>query len=86
GYTRVVFDLPAGAAYSLEPLGAALRLTLPGLTVTPGITYTDRPELAGYVMEQFEDHAGVLFLTPQGVSERSGFKLQELPAVEGEGK
>lgn len=86
GYTRVVFDLPLGAAYSLEPLGAALRLTLLGLTVTPGITYTDRPELAGYVMEQFEDHAGILFLTPQGVSERSGFKLQELPAVEGEGK
>lgn len=86
GYTRVVFDLPPGATYTLEPLGAALRLTLPGLTVTPGITYTDRPELAGYVMEQFEDHAGILFLTPQGVSPRSGFKLQELPAAEGEGK
>lgn len=85
GFTRIVFDLPPGATYTLEPLGAALRLNLPGQTVTPGITYTDPPELAGYVMEQFEDRAGVLFLTPQGVSERSGFRLQELPALVGEG-
>ncbi|MER3553894.1 MAG: N-acetylmuramoyl-L-alanine amidase [Meiothermus sp.] len=86
GFTRVVFDLPAGATYTLEPLGAALRLNLPGQTVTPGIVYTNQPELAGYVMEQFEDHAGVLFMTSQGVSERSGYKLQELPALEGDGK
>lgn len=86
GFTRIVLDLPAGATYTLEPLGAALRLSLPGLTLTPGITYVNRPELAGYVMEQFDDHAGILFLTSQGVSPRSGYKVQELPALDGSGK
>lgn len=86
GYTRVVLDLPAGATYQLDPLGAALRLVLPGQTLAPGLTFVSRPELAGYVQEQFPDRAQIIFFTPQSVSPRSGFKFQLLPALEGEGQ
>lgn len=86
GYTRVVLDLPKDATFQIEPLGAALRVTLPGLTLTPGISFVSQPELAGYVQEQHEGKAVVLLMTPQGVSERSGFKAQVLPALQGEGR
>lgn len=86
GFTRVVLDLPKEATYQIEPLGAALRVTLPGYTVTSGIHFVSLPELAGYVMEQFEDRAVLIFLTPQGVTPRSGFKTMVLAALEGDGQ
>lgn len=86
GFTRVVLDLPNGVSYQIEPLGAALRVTLPGLRVTPGIQFVNQPELAGYVLEQHEDKAVLLLLTPQGVTPRSGYKTMTLAALEGDGQ
>ncbi|MCS7058952.1 MAG: N-acetylmuramoyl-L-alanine amidase [Meiothermus sp.] len=86
GFTRVVLDLPKGATYEIEPLGAALRVTLRGVGVSPGIRFVERPELAGYVLEQHEDRAVLLLLTPQGATPRSGYRTLSLPALEGEGE
>lgn len=86
GFTRVVLDLPKEVSYQIEPLGAALRVTLPGLRVTPGIQFVSQPELAGYVLEQHEDKAVLLLLTPQGVTPRSGYKTMTLAALEGDGQ
>ncbi|WP_036270119.1 N-acetylmuramoyl-L-alanine amidase family protein [Meiothermus rufus] len=86
GFTRVVLDLPKEATYQLEPLGAALKVTLPGQKVNPGVHFVSQPELAGYVLEQFEDRATLILLTPQGATPRSGFRSMVLPALEGEGQ
>ncbi|RDI96733.1 N-acetylmuramoyl-L-alanine amidase [Meiothermus sp. QL-1] len=81
-----MLDLPKGASYSLEPLGAVLRVNLPGLRVSPGLQFVNQPELSGYVLEQHEDKAVLLLLTPQGVTPRSGYRTLVLPALEGEGE
>ncbi len=86
GFTRVVLDLPKGATYEVEPLGAALRVTLRGVGVSPGVRFVERPELAGYVLEQHQDKAVLLLLTPQGATPRSGYRAFSLPALEGEGE
>ncbi|GIW26355.1 N-acetylmuramoyl-L-alanine amidase [Meiothermus sp.] len=86
GFTRVVLDLPKDTPYTLEPLGAALRVTFPGQTVTPGIHFVSQPELAGYVLEQHEDKAVLILFTPQGVTPRSGYKTMTLAALEGDGQ
>ncbi len=86
GFTRVVLDLPKEATYQIEPLGAVLRVTLPGQMVAAGIHFVSLPELAGYVLEQFEDRAVLILLTPQGVTPRSGFKTMVLAALDGDGQ
>ncbi|KIQ53598.1 N-acetylmuramoyl-L-alanine amidase family protein [Meiothermus taiwanensis] len=86
GFARVVLDLPKEATYQIEPLGAALRVTLPNQTVTPGLHFVSLPELAGYVLEQHEDQAVLILLTPQGVTPRSGYKTMTLAALQGEGQ
>ncbi len=86
GFTRVVLDLPKEATYQIEPLGAALRVTLPGQTVAPGLHFVSLPELAGYVLEQHEDKAVLILFTPQGVTPRSGYKTMTLAALQGDGQ
>ncbi|MCS7067781.1 MAG: N-acetylmuramoyl-L-alanine amidase [Meiothermus sp.] len=86
GFARVVLDLPKNTPYTIEPLGAALRVTLPGQTLTPGLHFVSLPELAGYVLEQHEDKAVLILLTPQGVTPRSGYKTMTLAALEGDGQ
>ena len=86
GFTRVVLDLPRETTYQIEPLGAALRVTLPGQTVRPGLYFVSQPELAGYVLEQFEDRAVLILFTPQGVTPRSGYRSLVLAALEGDGQ
>ena len=86
GFTRVVLDLPQNAVYTIEPLGAALRITLPHQQIEPGIYFVNQPELAGYVLEQHEDKAVLILLTPQGVTPRSGYKTMTLAALEGNGQ
>lgn len=85
GFTRVVLDLPKDASYQIDALGVALRISLPGTTLEPGINFVSRPELVGYVLEQHPDKAVLILLTPQGVTPNSGFKAQVLAATEGEG-
>ncbi|GIW31578.1 MAG: hypothetical protein KatS3mg071_1752 [Meiothermus sp.] len=86
GFARVVLDLPKEATYQIEPLGAALRVTLPGQTVAPGLHFVSLPELAGYVLEQHENQAVLILLTPQGVTPRSGYKTMTLAALQGDGQ
>jgi len=86
GFTRVVLDLPQNAVYTIEPLGAALRVTLPHQQIEPGIYFVNQPELAGYVLEQHEDKAVLILLTPQGVTPRSGYRTMTLAALEGDGQ
>jgi len=86
GYTRVVLDLPPGVTYTLEPLGPALRITLPGQSVVPVITQVNLPELTGYALEQKGSNAVLTLLTPQGVGPSSGYKLSLLPAASGNGQ
>ena len=86
GFTRVVLDLPQNAVYTIEPLGAALRVTLPHQQIEPGIYFVNQPELAGYVLEQHEDKAVLILLTPQGVTPRSGYRTMTLAALEGNGQ
>jgi N-acetylmuramoyl-L-alanine amidase len=86
GFTRVVLDLPKEATYTIEPLGAALRVTLPDQQVEPGIHFVSQPELAGYVLEQHEDKAVLILLTPQGVTPRSGYRTMTLAALQGDGQ
>lgn len=86
GFTRVVLHLPREASYTIEPLGAALRVTLPNQQVEPGIHFVSQHELAGYVLEQHENKAVLILLTPQGVTPRSGYRTMTLAALEGDGQ
>jgi len=74
GYTRVVLEIPPGAPFRLEPLGPALRVTLPGQSLRPEVRRVGTPELSGYVLEQKEEGAVVTLLTPQGVGRSWGFR------------
>jgi N-acetylmuramoyl-L-alanine amidase len=83
GYSRVVIDLPADASYRVELNTLAMRLIFPDGIVVADIKKYKYPEFLGYTLEQNSD-AGVLTLvTPQGVTSRSGWHLQVLPAGEG---
>lgn len=81
GYTRVVLEIPPGAPFRLEPLGPALRVTLPRQNVKPEVRRVGTPELSGYVLEQKEDGAVVTLLTPQGVGKSWGFRKIGLAAA-----
>lgn len=83
GYTRVVLEIPPGAPFRLEPLGPALRVTLPRQSVRPEVRRVGTPELSGYVLEQKEGGAVVTLLTPQGVGKSWGFRKIGLAAAAG---
>jgi N-acetylmuramoyl-L-alanine amidase len=83
GYTRLVFDVPASSEYRLEPLGAALRLTLYGTSVTAKTVRLGKPEVSGYTLENGGGNAVVSIATPQGVSSRRGVRVQRLVASAG---
>jgi N-acetylmuramoyl-L-alanine amidase len=83
GYSRIVVDLPPDASYRIELNTLALRVVFPGATLTPEIKKVKQSEFLGYTTEQHSD-AGILTLvTPQGVTSRSGWRLQLLGAGEG---
>jgi N-acetylmuramoyl-L-alanine amidase len=83
GYTRLVFDVPSDGTYRLEPLGAALRLTLFGNSVLPKTVRLGKPEISGYTLENGGGNAVVSIITPQGVSSRRGVRVQRLGATPG---
>ncbi len=78
GYTRLVFDVPDQAEYTIEPLGAALRVTLIGATTNSGVVRVGKPEVSGYTLESGSGNAIILIVTPQGVATRRGFRVQKL--------
>jgi N-acetylmuramoyl-L-alanine amidase len=83
GYSRVVVDLPADASYRIELNSLAMRVIFPDGIVVADLKKYKYPEFLGYTLEQHNE-AGVLTLvTPQGVTSRSGWRLQVLPAGEG---
>jgi N-acetylmuramoyl-L-alanine amidase len=83
GYSRVVVDLPTDASYRIELNSLAMRVIFPNGIVVADLKKYKYPEFLGYTLEQNSD-AGVLTLvTPQGVTSRSGWRLQVLPAGEG---
>ena len=83
GYSRVVLDLPPDASYRIELKSLVMRVIFPSGTVVPDLKKFKQAEFSGYTLEQNSD-AGVLTLvTPQGVTSRSGWRLQNLPPGEG---
>ncbi len=83
GYSRVVVDLPSDASYRIELNSLAMRVIFPAGIVVADLKKFKYPEFLGYTLEQNSD-AGVLTLvTPQGVTSRSGWRLQVLPPGEG---
>ena len=83
GYTRLVLDLPAGVTYRLEPLGAALRVTLTGVVGTPGTVSVRKPELSGYTVANAANNTVLNAVTPQGVGQHSGYQASVLEAAPG---
>jgi N-acetylmuramoyl-L-alanine amidase len=83
GTSRIVLDLPEGATYSLEPLGAALRVTLPDQDFTPLVKKIRQPELSGFTLENGSGNAIMTLVTPQGVTSRSGYRESVLPPSTG---
>jgi N-acetylmuramoyl-L-alanine amidase len=83
GVSRVVLDLPEGATYSLEPLGAAMRVTIPGQDFTPALKKTRQAEMPGYTLENGGGNAIMTLITPQGVSSRSGYRETVLSPAQG---
>ncbi len=74
GTTRVVFDLPPEAGYSLTPTFGGLRLDFTGVTLnTPGSVAT--PELSGL---QPQGGAAVTLLTPFALGLADGWQSLEL--------
>jgi N-acetylmuramoyl-L-alanine amidase len=83
GYSRVVVDLPSDASYRIELNSLAMRVIFPAGIVVADLKKYKYPEFLGYTLEQTNE-AGVLTLvTPQGVTSRSGWRLQVLPPGEG---
>lgn len=83
GYSRVVVDLPANASYRIELNLLTMRVIFPDGIVVADIKKYKYPEFLGYTLEQNSDSGVLTLVTPQGVTSRSGWRLQVLPAGEG---
>jgi N-acetylmuramoyl-L-alanine amidase len=83
GYSRVVVDLPTDSSYRIELNTLAMRVIFPGGIVVADIKKYKYPEFLGYTLEQNAESGVLTLVTPQGVSSRSGWRLQVLPAGEG---
>ena len=83
GYSRVVVDLPPDAAYRIELNLLAMKVIFPSGIVVADIKKYKYPEFLGYTLEQNADSGVLTLVTPQGVTSRSGWRLQVLAAGEG---
>jgi N-acetylmuramoyl-L-alanine amidase len=83
GYTRLAVDVPTGVTYTVEALGAALRVNFSGASATVATVRVNKPELSGFTVTAREGNAVLTMAAPQGVSKRSGFRLSRLGAAEG---
>ncbi len=83
GFTRAVVDVPEGATWTVEAMGAALRVTFLGATADNKIVQVRKPELRGWMLEGAQFGAVLTMVTPQGVSNRSGFRATRLSPSEG---
>ncbi len=78
-----MIDLPSDAAYRVELNLLAMRIIFPGGIVVADIQKYKYPEFLGYTLEQNAESGVLTLVTPQGVTSRSGWHLQVLPAGEG---
>ncbi len=83
GYSRVVIDLPADASYRVELNLLAMRVIFPDGIVVADLKKYKYPEFLGYTLEQNAESGVLTLVTPQGVTSRSGWRLQVLPPGEG---
>jgi N-acetylmuramoyl-L-alanine amidase len=83
GYSRVVVDLPSDASYRIELNTLAMRVIFPAGIVVADLKKYKYPEFLGYTLEQTNESGVLTLVTPQGVTSRSGWRLQVLPAGEG---
>ncbi len=83
GFSRAVVDVPDGVTWTVEPMGAALRVTFLGVTATNATVRVSKPEIQGWVLEGAQSGAVLTLVTPQGVTNRSGFRANKLAPTEG---
>ncbi len=83
GYSRVVVDLPSDSSYRVELNLLAMKVIFPSGIVVADIKKYKYPEFLGYTLEQNADSGVLTLVTPQGVTSRSGWRLQVLAAGEG---
>ncbi len=83
GYSRVVVDLPPDASYRIEVNTLVMRVIFPAGIVVADLKKYKYPEFSGYTLEQNNESGVLTLVTPQGVTSRSGWRLQVLPAGEG---
>lgn len=83
GYSRAVVDVPDGVTWTVEPMGAALRVTFSGVTATNASVHVSKPEIRGWTLEGAQSGAVLTLVTPQGVTTRSGFRASKLSPSEG---
>jgi N-acetylmuramoyl-L-alanine amidase len=78
GFTRVVLDLESSMSYRVEALGSALRLIVLGAAADAALIKVGNAEISTYTAAQGGGNAVFTFLTPQGVSNRGGYRLSSL--------
>lgn len=83
GMTRVVLDLPPGAGYRLVPGREGLRVELTGVKAAPLAGQNVSPEMRGWRYEPSPEGVTVTLLTGTPLSERSGWRAQLVPPLEG---
>jgi len=76
GLTRVVLELPPGAAYRMLPSSLGLRVELTGVSAAPLEAQAISPELQAWRYEPGTDGLTVTLLTGTPVTNRSGWRAQ----------
>ncbi|ABF44557.1 N-acetylmuramoyl-L-alanine amidase [Deinococcus geothermalis] len=83
GMTRVVLDLPPGTAYRLVPGSVGLRVELSGVSASALAGQNISPEVRAWRYEPTENGVTVTLLTAAPLTERSGWRAQLVPPLEG---
>lgn len=84
GQTRVVLELPPGAAYRIVPGGPALRVELSGVDATPQRAQNVSPELSAWQYDRTLAGVTVTLQTAAPTASRSGWRAQLLPPASGD--
>jgi N-acetylmuramoyl-L-alanine amidase len=83
GLTRLVLDLPPGTTYRLIPGGVGLRVELSGVSADAMSGQNISPEVRGWRYEPAPGGVTVTLLTGTALTERSGWRAQLVPPLEG---
>ncbi|MEW6422249.1 MAG: N-acetylmuramoyl-L-alanine amidase, partial [Deinococcota bacterium] len=83
GMTRVVLDLPPGTSYRLIPGSVGMRVDLSGVSASALSGQDISPEVRGWRYEPTENGVTVTLLTGTPLTDRSGWRAQLVPPLEG---